>query len=296
MLTLSSHRELIAMGVRCHLEVVSPDAPLLLDSSVELLSELQRLWTRFHPTSDISRLNHAEGHPVHVDTRTVQLIAAMQQAHRETDGTFNPTRLPEQIHAGDSTSLATPGSTLLPINSRTFHSLDDIVFHDLNTVSLPVGMTLDAGGIGKGFAADLVTEFARSRGARAISANLGGDIRVSQDDDAQLDAAVDVQHPLVENTVISTISLHEGSVATSARNARLRPNGGISNHIMGNSTDVMSASVIASSGLWADVWAKHLILSDSGMRDIEARDLAGLVMYTDGRIVKSQTWKDFESC
>lgn len=296
MLTLSSHRELVAMGVQCRFEVASPDAPMLLDSCVDLLCELERLWSRFQPTSDISRLNHASGRPTRVNERTVQLIAMMKQAHRDTNGSFNPTRLPEQILAGDSTSLATPGSTVLPTDCHPFDSLEDIVFHDVNTVSLPSGMALDAGGIGKGFAADIVSEFARARGARAITVNLGGDIRVSQDPEANLDVAIDVQYASDENNVVSTISLHEGAIATSTRNARLRSNGGISNHIMGTATDALGASVIASSCAWADVWTKHLILNPSGLDDISQRGLAGLVMFEDGRIVTTASWKDFESC
>ena len=185
---------------------------------------------------------------------------------------------------------------MLPTDCYPFDSLEDIVFHDVNTVSIPSGMALDAGGIGKGFAADLVSEFARSRGARSISVNLGGDVRVSQDPEANLDVAIDVQHASDENKVVSTISLHEGAIATSARNARLRGNGGISNHIMGTPTDALGASVIASTCAWADVWTKHLMLNSSGLDDISQQGLAGLVIFEDGRIVTTESWKDFEPC
>lgn len=97
MLTLVSTRELLAMGVHCRIDVVAPDAPIILQSCVDLLVELENLWSRFIPASDISRLNVAQGHPVLIDKRTTALIAAMQQAVTETAGTFNPTQLPDQV-------------------------------------------------------------------------------------------------------------------------------------------------------------------------------------------------------
>ncbi|MEN9553618.1 MAG: hypothetical protein RLY24_1213 [Actinomycetota bacterium] len=296
MLTLVSTRELIAMGVRCRIDIVSTDAPALLDSCVDLLNNLEQLWSRFVSTSDISRLNLAEGAPTHVDPRTATLIAAMQQACDLTNGSFNPTQLPDQVNAGDAQSLATHGSTLLSPNSRSFTTLHDVVMEHGPRVQLPKGMTLDAGGIGKGLAADLIAEHARSRGASAVTVNLGGDIRVTQDPNSTRDTPIDILSPAPDASVVSTISLREGAVATSARNARWRNGRGIHNHIMGATTDIVSASVIASSAMWADVWAKHLILSPHGLPDIHTHGLSGLLIHRDGRIEASTSWKEFEQC
>ena len=284
------------MGVHCRIDIVSTDAPALLDSCVDLLNKLEQLWSRFIPTSDISRLNLAEGAPTYVDPRTATLIAAMQQACDLTNGSFNPTQLPDQVNAGDAQSLATPGSTLLSPNSRPFTTLHDVVMKHGPRVQLPTGMTLDAGGIGKGLAADLIAEHARSRGALAVTVNLGGDIRVAQDSNSTRDTPVDILSPGPDASVVSTISLREGAVATSARNARWRNGRGIHNHIMGADSNIESASVIASSAMWADVWAKHLILSPHGLRDIQTHGLAGLVMHNDGHVETSSSWKEFEQC
>jgi thiamine biosynthesis lipoprotein len=296
MLTLVSTRELIAMGVHCRIDIVSTDAPALLESCVDLLNSLEQLWSRFIPTSDISRLNLAEGAPTYIDPHTATLIAAMQQACDFTKGSFNPTQLPAQVNAGDAQSLATPGSTLLSPNSRSFTTLHDVVMEHGPRVKLPKGMTLDAGGIGKGLAADLIVEHARSRGASAVTVNLGGDIRVAQDPNATRDTPIDIHSPAPHASVVSTISLRQGAVATSARNARWRNGQGIQNHIMGVDNDIMSASVIASSAMWADVWAKHLILSPHGLHDIQTHGLAGLVMHNGGHIEASTSWKEFEQC
>jgi thiamine biosynthesis lipoprotein len=286
----------MAMGVHCRIDIVSTDAPAILDSCVDLLISLEQLWSRFIPTSDISRLNLAEGAPTYIDPYTVTLIAAMQQAHDVTNGSFNPTLLPNQVNAGDAYSLVHPGHSQLAINSRAFTTLKDIVLDHGPCVQLPKGMTLDAGGIGKGLAADLLSDHARRLGAVAVSVNLGGDIRTAQDIDAIRDTAIDVLSPAPEDSVITTVSLRQGAIATSARNARWRNGRGIKNHIMGVNSDIVSASVIASSAMWADVWAKHLILSPHGLLDVETHGLSGLILRRDGRIETSPSWKEFEKC
>lgn len=296
MLTLSSSREVIAMGVHCRIDIAAPQAPQLVDSAIHLLNDLENLWSRFRPTSDISRLNHANGLPLHVDPRTVSLIAAMKQANTDTHGSFNPCQLPAQIAHGDAESLRSPGNTVIPDNSEVFTSLNEIQFHSTNSVSLPPHMTLDAGGIGKGFAADLIAQQTIENGATYVCVNLGGDIRINQASSTPRDLPIDIMHPLQSDTVVSTISLRTGAVATSARNARQRDSRGIHNHIMGTDTNIVGASVIASSAMWADVWTKHLILAPSGLQDIKAFGLAGLIVWSDGRVEKSHNWKDFEQC
>lgn len=296
MLTLSSTREVIAMGVHCRIDIAAPQAPLLVDSAIQLLNDLENLWSRFIPTSDISRLNQANGGPLHVDSRTVSLIAAMKQANVDTQGSFNPCQLPTQMAIGDSQSLRSPGTTVIPHSSEVFASLDGIQFHSSNSVALPPHMTLDAGGIGKGFAADLIAQQAIEHGATYVNVNLGGDIRVDQKSSTPHDVPIDIMHPLQPRDVVSTISLRSGAIATSARNARQRDGRGIHNHIMGANSDIVGATVIASSATWADTWTKHLILTTNGLEDVDAAGLAGLIVWSDGRVGKSHNWKEFEQC
>lgn len=295
MLTLTAARDFTAMGVRCRIEVTSSQGPSVLDLCIDQVNELEALWSRFRSTSDISRLNNSQGDAVWVDKRTIQLVTAMQHAHTATNGSFNPTRLPEQIQAGDATSLGLLGTTTIPADTQPFESLHDISISD-SKIALPAQMTLDAGGIGKGFAADLVAEHARQLGANAVLVNLGGDIRVSQDLDSRHDFPIDVLSADSSARVISTISLRQGAIATSAKNARWRNGRGVSNHIMGAADNIDSASVIASSAMWADVWAKHLIVSPTGLTDLEQHGLSGLIQHTDGRIEKTDSWKEFEQC
>ncbi len=284
------------MGVQCRIELIAHDAPLLLEDSFAMVHELEGLWSRFLPESDIMRLNHARGVPTRVDPRTVALVAAMKNAFAATNGSFNPTCLPDQIADGDARSLVSPLQTTLPAGARRWDTIDDILITHGDVVSLPDSMTLDAGGIAKGLAADLIAEHVIRHGAEAVCVNLGGDIRVANAASTRHDFAVDVLSPFDPEHTTTTVSLRNGAVATSARAARRRGSAGVENHVQGARSDLASASVIASTAMWAEVWAKHALVSPAGIDDIDALGLAAHTVDTQGRSIFTHNWAGFTRC
>lgn len=295
MIVLSARDQHTVMGVTCRVEVDAINAPQLVDDAFLQLRELEALWSRFVPTSDISRLNNANGMTAHVDHRTMSLVETMKMAMAHTRGAFNPTLLPEQIALGDSRSLTSNNVTTLPANATTFLSMDDVRVEPNGTVQLPLGMTLDAGGIGKGFAADLVATTLLSRGAQSVCVNVGGDIRVSSQPNHPRSWGVDVLSP-IDDSVLSVVSLREGAIATSARSARVRHDHGVDNHIQGAHHTVAGVSVLASTGAWAEAWTKFLMATPDGLPELESHGLAGLIVFTDGSTNATSTWKDFTEC
>ena len=184
----------------------------------------------------------------------------------------------------------------LPDDARVWESLDDLVVSADNTVTMPDTMTLDAGGIAKGFAADLIAEFAVANGAVAACVNLGGDIRVINSESHCHDFAIDVVSPIDLSQTLSTVSLRNGAIATSAVNARQRVTRGVAHHIQGAHTDVVAASVIASTATWAEVWTKHAIVCFHGLDDINSMGLAALSVDCNATTTTTPTWKDFTEC
>ena len=284
------------MGVQCRIEVIAPDAPLLLDRCHEMVGDLEGLWSRFLPGSDVSRMNNAGGSATHVDERTVALLAAMKAAFVATRGSFNPTRLPEQVASGDSRSLVSHHVTRLPHGAHAWTSLDLLDIRPDGTVTMPPTMTIDAGGIAKGHAADLVAEFAVANGAAAVCVNLGGDIRVANATQHTHDFAIDVMSPLDASQVVDTVSLRNGAVATSAVNARRRAARGVDNHIQGARSGLVGATVIASTAMWAEVWAKHALVSPEGCDDIHDIGLAALTIDDAGSTAVTPNWNGFTQC
>ena len=293
-LTLGTRQHRMLMGVRCEVSVVGGNVFALAEEGLQMVADLEQLWSRFIPTSDLCRMNRANGEPTWVDQRTITLVAHMMEAHTATKGVYNPTLLPFLLEQGDTKSLIDDKLSTAPINAHAFNYLDDIVIRADNSVQLPDGMTLDAGGIGKGLAADIVAEHIISRGAESVCVNLGGDIRVARTPHSQHDWPVHIMSPSNEDEAVCTISLGEGAIATSHINARHRTNAGIAQHIASidhTTPPAVAASVISSSCAWSEAWTKYAILRDINL--IEDNGLAAFTIDADGTTSCTATWKNF---
>jgi len=290
--------ERIAMGVTCVATVVGIDSHDLAVRCLDLVEEFESLWSRFIPTSDISRLNSANGQPTLVDNRTLALIHHMIAAHQATDGAYNPTRLPLQIAAGDTQSLINDRSTTLAASATVFSHLSGIqIFHD-GKVSLPRGMTLDAGGIGKGLAADLILQYALEQGAQAACINLGGDMAINTGDSIGWD--VEILSPIDTGVILDTIRIAVGGVATSSLFARQRTRAGITSHLFSDSSahdtqHTVGATVITNSAAWSEAWTKYAILSNSAQAIdmLTSTGLAAMLVSADGHATRTESWKTF---
>jgi FAD:protein FMN transferase len=286
------------MGVTCVVTVVGSNSHEIALHCLDLVEELESLWSRFIPTSDISRLNIANGQPTVVDERTLTLIHHMIAAHQATDGAYNPTRLPLQIAAGDAHSLINDRNTELATDSIVFPQLSGIhIFHD-GKVSLPRGMTLDAGGIGKGLAADLILRVALEQGADGACINLGGDMAINTGDSIGWD--VEIISPIDHGVVLDTIRITVGGVATSSLFARQRNSAGIASHLFSDSSahdtqHTVGATVIANSAAWSEAWTKYAILSNpaQAIDTLTSTGLAALLVSADGHTTRSESWKTF---
>lgn len=173
-----------AMGSDCaitlyptHLVPGDALAPLL-DALAHRVAALEACWTRFDPGSDLSRLNaHAGAGPLPVSADLWLLLTRMVRATRITGGAFDPTvapSLPALGYTGDYRALPAdlvPGS-VSPAHGITGLALDP----GARTAALTAGTALDAGGIGKGLAGDLIARDALVPGIAGVLVDLGGDL------------------------------------------------------------------------------------------------------------------------
>lgn len=289
------------MGVGCTVTVAGADAPELARRGLRRLGELESLWSRFRTESDISRINRAQGSPVQVDVATAHLIEHMAAGVSATDGDFNPTLLPLQVAAGDSRSLVDGSSTVLPPGARPFSDLGDVDISPDGIVRCPPGMTLDAGGIGKGLAADLVAEELLEEGAASVCVNVGGDLRVTGPTPDGNGWAVNILDPRDLATPIARVAISAGAVATSSSSARHRGGRGPEHHhfflgdAVQSASGVIGATVITSTGAWAEVWTKAAFRrsTDGFLADVDRIGAAALLVLDDGSLLESAAWQDF---
>jgi thiamine biosynthesis lipoprotein len=256
-----------------------------LDGAVEEarteLERLEGLWTRFRPTSDISRLNRAGGRPCPVAPETATLIGHGCAAWELTDRLFDISVYDALIQAGYDRTFELLDPDLAPPaasgpDARAYEPIeptrtpDDIlVDRHAHTVRLPDGMHIDLGGIGKGRAADLVAERLRTAGGEHHVVNLGGDLRAHggrPDGSPWRVAVTDPDHPTVTRCVLA---LRDGAVATStSRQRRWSVDGESRHHLIDPRTgrpaesSLISVTVVSRETLLADVLAKAALIAD----------------------------------
>ena len=142
----------------------------------QLIEALEARWTRFRPTSEVSRINRCAGRTVVVRPDTAALVDDACAWWHATAGRFDPTVLAAVRDAGYVRSFeAGPGpiGDGAPVPGCT----GVIVDRAASTVRVPAGTGLDLGGIAKGRAVDVVVA-ALSDVASGGVVDLGGDLRV----------------------------------------------------------------------------------------------------------------------
>ncbi len=257
------------MGSFGHVVVVGSRAAELAAQARERLEALEGRWSRFIPTSDISRLNSADGMPCVVSTDTVLLVESMLEAWRATSGRFDPTVHDAIRQLGYRASFATMSDPVYLGSPQPAPGCVGIdVDRELGMVQLPPNVRLDAGGIGKGLAADLVATEMIGAGAEGLLVNVGGDVRVVGTPPEGDAWKLDVAHPNVDEPRVAQIMLSDGGVATSTSKRRqwtttdrqtihhlIDPRQGTPAEV-----DRVQVTAVAGTAWWAEVVAKVVFL------------------------------------
>lgn len=279
----------------------------------ELIDGLEQRWSRFLPSSDISRINAAAGADVVVDRSTVTLVAAMVQGWVATGGAFDPGLLRPLVELGYAASWDDPSRVTrvaprpdaeLGADAAQRPPLTDVLVDPAAcVVRVPAGTLLDAGGIGKGLAADLVVNALIGAGAAGALVGIGGDVRVSG-------AAPQAGGWRIGVVDVSTgreqgqLAVAEGGIATSGTSYRVwnSPAGRRVHHLLDPSTGapvavdakrVVEATVVAGTAAWAEVFTKTLLVRGPrhALADLDERGLGARVRWSDGRTLHNRCWE-----
>jgi thiamine biosynthesis lipoprotein len=151
--------------------------------------------------------------------------------------------------------------------------------HDLeidptsNLVTVPPGLTLDPGGIGKGLAADMAVARLLAAGATGAMAEIGGDLAMAGTPVDPAGWLVDVEHPDPADGVLCSLAISGAGgagVATSSTRSRRWMLDGVEHHHQidpdtegPSATDLAAVTVIAPAGWSAEVHATAALSSGS---------------------------------
>lgn len=299
-------RTLRAMGTEVELFVVGAGRLGALDGVAELVASLDARWSRFQPSSELSRLNAAGGRPVHLPPDTFALVEAAVDAWRRTGGRFDPTILPALNGAGYDRSFelvasaSADGTREGPIAVPGCAGI--ALQRDTGLVVLPLGVALDLGGIAKGYTADRAAASLGAAGVTGAVVNLGGDLRavgVAPDGRAW---TVGIEDPHQPDRDVAVLTLGDGAVATSSRTRRRWVRGGrILHHLIDPATGapadsrVDAAVVVAGEAMWAEVLAKAALIAgpDEGPALLEEFGVTGLLILDSGEVLPSSGIEKF---
>ncbi len=147
----------------------------VLTEAVALCEWYHNLLSKSVDTSDVWRMNHAEGQPVEVDEHTAAIMRAGLEIYRASGGAFNMT-----IGAVSSLWNFKAKEPKLPeaaaIRETLLRTDMSRIRLEGRTVTVPAGMQVDVGGIAKGYIADRIADFLRERGVTSALLNFGGNV------------------------------------------------------------------------------------------------------------------------
>lgn len=254
-----------------------------MQRAVRRLEHVEQCWSRFIAASDVSRINQLgpAGGTLEVDPSTLTLLATMLEGYERTAGRFDPTLLRAVITEGYRASHLDP-TMVSPVAAPTGHlaSLHDLGLDPAaNTVTVPPGLVLDPGGIGKGLAADMAVARLLAEGVDGAMVAIGGDLAMGG---TPVDAAgwlVDVENPDPDDGLLCRLAISGGGVATSSVRSRRWTRDGIERHHQIDpctetctTTDLTAVTVIAPAGWLAEVHATAALAVGS----------ADVIAYLDG--------------
>ena len=289
------------MGTDAHLIVTARSArtaSAALDRGRERIEELEALWSRFRPASEVSVLNALAGMAVRVSPETMALVQRALDGVRLTEGLFDPTVLGAVVRAGYDRTYAEL-DPLTTVDDRRERGAPLIEADPIALlVRLPEGVGFDPGGIGKGLAADIVVRELADR-VDGVCVNIGGDLRVLGAAPDPGGWTVEIEDPF-GGPPRGVVSLVTGAVATSSRTKRVLAAG---HHLIDPTTarpaqvGVASATVLAGQGWIAEVAAKALFLSPPARAAslLETLGADGVVVCDDGSERRSPGYARFLS-
>lgn len=284
----------------------TPDAGRALAASgAERLHLLEQRWSRFRASSEVSGLNRAAGEPRTTSRDTVRLVEALVRAWHATRGAFDPTLLATLVELGyaasrDDAELRTSLAAAMRPTGQPDLILVDA---EASSIQLPIGTTIDPGGLGKGLAADIVVEELLDAGALGALVEVGGDIRATGEppDGGAWNVSIT---PVFPGDAPATVRFRDGGIATSSSRIRTWTRRGRHlHHLIDPQTrqptrsDVVAATVIAGTAAWAEAFTKVALVDglDRSLATYDRLSLAAAVRTSDGAFHTSRPWSGFRS-
>ena len=270
-----------AIGTTWQIDTAQPIGDGLREPILAVAEDFDRIWSRFRPDSQVTRIAHAPGGGRYqFPARDVPLLELYDRLAEATSGAVDPLVGRDlELLGYDATYTLTPDRDAL--QRRTSREAWQDVRRTGTTIVTDHPVLIDVGAAGKGFLVDLIADILDRNGVPAFVVNGSGDLRHSGPDPV----TVGLEHPTRAGRVIGTVPLKDAALCASATTRRAWGEG--LHHVLDGRngrpvSEVVATWTIAADAATADGLATALFVAEpaalSGFAFSWARKL------TDGRV------------
>lgn len=284
----------------------------MIYDNLEEYHQLYDIYNNYDGMNNIKTINdHAGIAPVKVDRRIIDLLVFAKEAYELTDGQLNIAlgAVLKIWHDHREEGIENPEKATLPdieqLQAASAHTdINQVIIDEENsTVYLAdPEMSLDVGGIAKGYAVEQVGKAAEKNGLTNALISVGGNVRaIGVRGDGML-WKVGVQNPFDQNGEdINSVNLTDASLVTSGIYERYYTVDGKNyHHIIDPDTlfpaeYYVSVTILCPDSGMADALAKVINMPfEEGLALIERLpDTEALWVFPDGTVKTSSHFKDF---
>ncbi len=295
----------VAMGTEVTIRVCprpGHDATAAAERAFDTFGRLERLWSTWVASSDISRLNAAAGGPpVRVAAETLAVLTQALDGSRRTRGLFDVTFAP----LGELWRFDTPPGAHEPTRLQRVPTADEIRerlarvgFEHLRldpkagTAQLArARMAVHLGGIGKGAAVDGAVALLARMGFTSFAVQAGGDLYCAGKNGTR-PWRVGIAHPRRAGTVVGAVDVTDAAFSTSGDYERYAILDGVRYHHLLDTrtgrpaTASQSATVLARSATEAEILTKAAFIlgAAEGVRFVESQGAKAVVVDAMGEV------------
>jgi len=227
-----------AMASECEIIVETSDHSLAKSIGQQVSEEIWRIedkYSRYLSNSLCSQINRSNNKPVDIDDETFALLNFADTCYQLSDEVFDITS------GALRKAWCFDGSNNIPAPETVNQVLKNVgwpkVKYNNFQITLPTGMEIDFGGLGKEYAVDRAILLIKALTEQPVLVNLGGDLATNSARKNNQPWQVGIEHPGFEESKIMVVSLYNGALATSGdANRYLLKNGHRYSHILNAKT------------------------------------------------------------
>ncbi|WP_302760110.1 FAD:protein FMN transferase [Christensenella hongkongensis] len=293
--------ESFAMDTVIRQTVYASDADVIIQNN-DILREIENEMSKTINTSDVSRLNAANGASVDISAATAQVLETSLAEAEKTDGAFSPAlggvidawgfgtenaRIPDAEELSDLLSNADYKKVTVDPEGGTASAND---------------MQIDLGGAVKGYALDRIAENLQQNNIESAVISLGGSIYAKGTKPDGSSYKIGIRDPYSgENDYMGTILLEGKFVSTSGIYERGFEKDGVwYHHIIDPKTGypadngIESVTVVADSGILSDIYSTALFVMgvETGIEFAQQNGLDVLYLTKNKEIVTTDGFRE----